>query len=199
MSHSAKGPAAASPGEQVRRAVEEAAPDLGFHLEGASSSAEETRMVGALVPAAHSTTDVDTTEVPETLDDGDESAIQDVITQWENVEHHQVLEVARDVTLDPYVAVTPDHIEMIDSDKLGEWVGSERFAELKAKFPAAEEREVEISNLQIFFMGGRMATATYQTREEGPKGVYVTNTTAILIKKTEGWRIGVVTKFAEVQ
>lgn len=182
--------------EEVRQAVAEAASELGLPLEP-----EETgppRMVGALVPAAHSTTDVDKTSMPAPAED-DEAAIREAVEKWENVEHHQVLQVAADVTTDPYVAVTPDGLQSIDSAALAKWVGSEKFARLKAKFAPAEERQIEITSFEVFYMGSRLATATYQTREVGANGTYLTSSTAIVTKGDEGWRITVISKYAEVE
>lgn len=196
MDHDSRFRGTAPRADDVRRAVAEAAPELGLTLE--SEDGTGPRMVGALVPAAHSTTDVDETSMPAAEGD-DDAAIREVVERWENVEHHQVLTVAADVTTDPYVAVTPDAIQTVDSAHLSRWVTSDEFAALKAKFAPAERRQVEITSFEIFYMGTRLATATYQTREQGAQGVYLTSSTAIVAKGDDGWRITVVGKHAEVE
>lgn len=181
---------------RIRRAVEDAAPELGLGLE---EKAQGRKMVGALVPAAHSTQDVDSSEQPEPAGEDDDRAIADLIERWEQIQHHEVLEVAKDVTTDPYAAIAPTWTQLMDSESLKQWVQSDEFQQMKDKFkPAAGGARREVSDLDVTYIGPSMACATFRSEEQGANGSYLSQNATILRKGDDGWRIAAITKHAHV-
>lgn len=180
---------------RIRRAVEDAAPELGLGLE---EKAQGRKMVGLLVPAAHSTQDVDETEPPEAAGEDDDQAIADVVDRWEQIQHHEVTEVAADVTADPYAAIAPTWTRLIDSKTLRDWVRSDEFKKQKDTFTPAAGAHRDVSDLEVTYIGPSMACATYRSEEKGENGVYLSQAAAILRREDGGWRIAAITKHAEV-
>lgn len=182
---------------RLRRSLEEIAGELGLGLE---EEPAPRRMVGVLVPAAHSTSDVDQTEPPDAAGEDDDAAIEQLITRWEQLEHHEVMEVAGDVTSDPYVAITPSGTQLVDRQALEEWVKSDHFRHHREKFAGARPSERQVSGFQVVYLGPAMASVTYRTEEEGTDGrVYVSSSAAIVRREQGGWRVAAFTKFAQVR
>lgn len=182
---------------RLRCSLEDLAGGLGLGLE---EEPEPRRMVGVLVPAAHSTSDVDQTEPPDAAGENDDAAIEQLITRWEQLEHDEVMEVAGEVTSDPYVAITPGGTQLVDRAALEEWVESDHFEEHREKFAGANPSERQVSGFQIVYLGPAMASVTYRTEETGTDGrVYVSNSAAIVRREQGGWRVAAFTKFAEVR
>ena len=179
---------------QVRRAVEDAAPELGLDLE---EKPQGRRMVGALIPAAHSTQDVDHSVQPAAAGEDDDRLIARVIDRWEQIRYDQVTEVAQEIVSDPYVAIAPTWTRTIDTAALKEWAESAELQAASESFASSSSRR-EVSNLELTYLGPYLACATYRSEEEGEEGVYLAQTAAILRKETDGWRIAAITKHAEV-
>lgn len=180
---------------RVRRIVENAAPELGLELE---DEPRGRKMVGALIPAAHSTQDVNDAKQPASAGEDDDKAIADVIHRWEQIQHHEALESVREVTSDPYAAIAPTWTKLMDQKSLEEWVESDEFQEQKDKFAPSTGGEREVSNLEITYVGPSMASATYRSEEQGANGVYLSQNAVILRKEDGGWRIAAITKHAQV-
>lgn len=180
---------------RIRRAVEDAAPELGLTLE---EEPEGRKMVGALFPAAHSTQDADDADQPEPAGEDDDRAIADLIDRWEQIQHHEVLEVAKDVTTDPYAAIAPTWTKLMDSESLKEWVQSDEFQEQKHKFEPSNGAHREVSDLEVTYIGPSMACATFRSEEQGANGTYLSQNATILRKGDDGWRIAAITKHAQV-
>ena len=189
----------------LQQAFEAAAEKFELKLEKGPSGAEEPRMVGALAPAAHVTTDVDDSEMPIAAEN-DDKAIAEVIEKWETADVDRLLEVAKEVTHEPYVIIKPDHTVdgashtagVVDHKFFEEWVRSETFQELTSQFEPKNPREVEISGLDINYIGPRMASVVYKTRENGAKGTYIANVAAFMVKENGGWLYIVMTRSAQV-
>lgn len=180
---------------QVRRAVEDAAPELGLDLE---EEPKGRKMVGALVPAAHSTQDVDDSEQPDSAGEDDDQAIAHLIETWEQIQHHEALDAVPEVTSDPYAAIAPTWTQLMDSESLKEWIESDEFQERKDEFTPADGATREVSDLEITYVGPSMANATYRSEEQGVHGVYLSQNAVILRKEEDGWRIAAITKHAQV-
>jgi hypothetical protein len=189
----------------LQRAFDAAAEDLDLQLEKGPSGAEEPRMVGALAPAAHVTTDVDDSQMPVGIED-DDTAIANVVEKWETADKDKLLEVAKEVTHEPYVIIKPVHeegdythtAEIVDHEYFGEWVQSETFQELAAQFESKDPREVEISGLSITYLGSLTASVVYKTRENGTQGNYVSNVAAFMVKEDGNWLYIAMTRSAQV-
>lgn len=184
-----------TPDARLRQALEDAAPDLGLELE---EEQPKKLSVGALVPAAYATADTDQTSQPADAGADDDTAIGDLIRKWENTGHDEALQVTQEVTTDPYVAVTAQETQLIDSDGLQQWVDSDAFQDQAGSFERHESAERKVSDVSIEYVGPYLASCTYRVEEEGKSGVYTANSAVIARKCESGWRIAVVTKHATI-
>ena len=200
----------------LRQAFAEAAKDLDLEFDRPASAAEEPRMVGALAPAAHVTTDVDDAAMPKGDDHEDSLAIQEVIEKWETADVDKLVDVASQVANDPYVIIKPvqggsaaadgnahDCTEysasVVDHVYFRGWVQSETFLALTSKFEPKDPRDVQISGINISFVGPTIASVVYQTKETGTQGVYNANVGAFMVKHSDGgWKYIAMTRTANV-
>jgi hypothetical protein len=190
----------------LQNAFDDAAEELDLQLVKGPTGAEEPRMVGALAPAAHVTTDVDDSDMPISIED-DDAAIAAVIEKWETADKDQLLEAAKEVAHDPYVIIKPvpetdgsvSHTaQIVDHDYFGQWVKSDTFQELANQFEPKDPREVEISGLSINYLGSLTASVVYKSRENGAKGTYVSNVAAFMVKEDGSWLYIAMTRSAQV-
>jgi hypothetical protein len=187
---------------KVQQAFAEAASTLDLELETPPSPAKEPRMVGAFAPAAHVTTDTDTSAMPDTASTA-ESEIQALIETWENTSREDLVATAKEVTTDPYCIIKPksrggETVETISHEAFEEHVGTDDFQVLYSRFTPKEPRRVTIGELNIQISGPYIASVTYNTTEEGENGTYKSDVVAVTVNEPgSGWKYAVYTKHAE--
>ena len=189
----------------LQRAFDAAAEDLDLQMVKGPSGAEEPRMVGALAPAAHTTSDVDDANMPISAEN-DDDAIAAVVEKWETTDIDKLVETAKEVLHEPYAIIKPvvedgnvaHNVQVVDQKFFEQWVNSDTFKELATKFEVKDPREVEISGLSITYLGPVNASVTYKTRESGAKGTYISNAGAFMVKENGTWYYIAMTRSVEV-
>ncbi|MEM8993686.1 MAG: hypothetical protein AAGF23_02715 [Acidobacteriota bacterium] len=214
MSHGRKNqPVPAADGPHLNDAAEDAAvfdavaaaaPEMDLELE--STSRLDQRMVGVFAaPSAHSSS-------PQSDDDGsslsadatDDDDIKEALTGWAETHPADVVERHGDFTADPYAAVMPGGVQLVDTEFLENWVGSDEYNEILGRWSPKKEREANLHNIQVIHLSDSVASATFQGRELGEGDVpVVCNVAAILIKAPNGrgttWKIASVSKFGDFE
>lgn len=187
----------------VFEAVAAAADAMSLELEPTNRMDE--RMVGVFAaPSAHSSAprskkDQLTADGPSENDD-----IQDALYGWAQTHPQDVVKHHGDFTTDPYAAVMPGGVQLVDRAFLEAWVGSPEYKELLGRWSPKRERVADLHNIQIVHLSDCVASATFQGREIGDNEVPVLcNAAAILVKKPNGcgtaWKIASVSKFGDFE
>jgi ketosteroid isomerase-like protein len=160
-------------------------------------------MVGAFAPAAHVTTDTDTSAEPESASN-ESDGIHALIEKWETASRDSLAETAKEVTTDPYAIVKPvedgaDTVRTVSHAQFTAHTQSQAFQALYEQFTPRDPREVEINDVTIEYVGDCLAAAQYTTSEEGENGIHNTKVAAIVVKKDGEWKYAVYTKHATTQ
>lgn len=180
-----------------QRIFEELAPDLQLNVD---EEVGENRMVGvALVPAAHSTKEATSAEIPATASGSDQAAIEDVLTQWETLHPEDLMKRWREVATDPFIAIGPGWIKEVDAKFIKDWFTSKAFAKLLENYQPFNPRRTAISNVTIVHIGASLASVTYQAEEETRAKNTVGNGGALVMKTKAGWRIAAVARYDQLK
>ncbi|HYO16925.1 MAG TPA: hypothetical protein VE685_27315 [Thermoanaerobaculia bacterium] len=178
--------------KSLQRAFDEAAGELGLHLEPAGGLTRTVGVAAVCIPIAEH----------DLVNDGlpthpqDDQEIETLILGLESLPWDQMQQRWREFAADPHLSVTSEGLVMIDQAIVDKWMSSPQFQEILREFPPFSPRQVEVSQLQIVHVGGSRAGATYRVVEHFTNGkVLAGNMTVILGKlKQIGWRILVMTK-----
>ncbi|MEM1179155.1 MAG: hypothetical protein AAGM22_12475 [Acidobacteriota bacterium] len=207
MSHGRKNPVDgphlndAADDASVFDAVAEAADAMDLELE--STSRLDQRMVGVFAaPSAHSSSPP--SDDGQTSADGpsDNDDIEKAIYGWAQTHPEDVVKMHGEYTTDPYCAVFPGGVQLIDATYLENWVGSDEYHAILGEWTPKRERVADLHTIQIVHLSDSVASVTFQGRETGEKDVpVICNAAAILIKQPNGrgttWKIASVSKFGD--
>ncbi|MEO1086557.1 MAG: hypothetical protein AAFY88_20175 [Acidobacteriota bacterium] len=212
MSHGRKNQPVPADGPQLNDAAEDAAvfdavaaaaPEMDLELE--STSRLDQRMVGVFAaPTAHSSSPPSSDGSSLTADATDNDDIKDALYGWAQTHPADVVERHGDFTADPYAAVMPGGVQLIDEEFLENWVGSDEYNEILGRWSPKQERVANLHSIQVVHLSDSVASATFQGRELGEGDVpVVCNAAAILIKAPNGrgttWKIASVSKFGDFE
>lgn len=102
----------------------------------------------------------------------------------------------RDHLHEPHITAAREGLIKVDQGVIDEWLASPRFTDFQAKYPWKEERDVELHNVVITYLGPHMASASYRVVERLANGAMIGgNATTILSRLAGcGWRGVVITK-----
>ena len=184
---------------RLRQAVAEA--QEGLELE--FPAAHENRMIGiAFLPAAHSSVDIDETGEPAPFTDDDRESISNLITAWHTVSPEDVEATWQQYATSPYYVVDGTGLRQVTAASIERWQEAQGTADTQGFVPQ-KPRQVTISTLQVVHIASRIASATFQAREEGENGyVWMGNGAAHFVKGGSegygGWRLLVVAKGGDV-
>lgn len=180
-----------------QRIFEELAADMPLNVDG---EVEENRMVGvALVPAAHSSKDTTSAQIPAKASDSDQAAIEEILTLWETLHPEDLLERWREVATEPFIAIGPGWIKEVDDRFIKDWFTSPAFRKLIENYQPFNPRRTAISNVNIVHIGHSLASVTYQAEEETKAKNTVGNGGALVMKTKAGWRIAAVARYDQLQ
>jgi hypothetical protein len=186
---------------EVQKAVDELVDQEVIQL--VDEEAEPFRMIGVVfAPAAYSTGDTDQAEPPEPTD-SDTEAIRSLLDGFSRVKPEDAPDCFEDYCTNPYAVVDRSAgTVLMDENQLRQWkrhIGSPDFEAATDGFEPLEPRQVEMSKLQVNYVGDGIAVATFHEVETGQQGwQWVGNGGAVAVKRQSGgewvWRLAVITK-----
>lgn len=124
----------------------------------------------------------------------DDAAITAVIHGYESLAPAELVENWEQYATHPFMVVTDGWVATIDQKVLRHWLRSDELQRILAEYPPFSPRHVQISDLQIVYLGKVRAVVTYRLQEEFTNGkVAAANGSASLFKLEGGlWRIVIV-------
>lgn len=181
--------------ENLRRAFEEAAPDLGLRLERPGCG-EDTRVVGVAFAIFQSLLEVDLDKSSRSVAGDDDAAITAALTGYEQADPPTFAATWRQYAADPHIGMGAHWVGLVDAAAVEHWLGSDQLATALRDFPSCSPRRLVISDLRIVYIGGTRASATYHVEEEFENGRRSAgNVSALLFNiQGDGWRIAVITR-----
>lgn len=181
---------------EVQQAFDRQAGSLGLRPEPAPGAGEVRTVGEAFFLAFKKIVDMDTDPAAPPVGAADDTAIQSILngayaltpaalkTQWKNFYH------------DPFEAVGRDFIVRMNTHTIRKWAKSDGLAERLQQYPPFDPRQVQITNVNIVYIGNVRAAVTFHLQETFQNGtVAAGNSLALLVKlRTLGWRILIITK-----
>ena len=180
-----------------QRIFEELAPGIPLNVE---EEVGENRMVGvALTPAAHSSKDPTSEEVPSAASTSDQDGIEEALTKWETLHPDDLIDRWREVATEPFIAIGPGWVKEVDHQFIHDWFTSDSFKKLLENYQPFNPRRTSISNLNIVHIGNSLASVTYQAEEETQGRNTIGNGGALMMKTKAGWRIAAVARYDQLK
>jgi hypothetical protein len=181
--------------ENLRKAFEEAAPDLGLRLERPGCG-DDTRVVGVAFAIFQSLLEVDLDKAPRAMAGEDDEAIAAALSGYEQADPPTFAKTWRQYAADPHIGMGAHWVGLVDEAAVDHWLGSDELARASRSYPSCTPRRIKISDLRIVYIGGTRASATYHVEEEFENGRRSAgNVSALLFNvKGDGWRIAVITR-----
>jgi hypothetical protein len=178
---------------EIQQAFDRQADSLGLRLEPVPGSGE-VRSIGEAFFFG-TTEDYDIPQDPPPVGAADDAAIQSLLNAAFALTPEQLAEDWQDYYADPFQAVGESWTTRMDNKKIKKWLRSDELEQWQEDFPIFTPRQVQLTNVNIVYLGDVRAVVTYNVSED-----YQNNTTAsgngaaIVIKLDLGWRILVITK-----
>lgn len=180
----------------VQQAFDRVAGELGLRPEPAPGPGE-VRTVGELFFIAfHKIVDVETDPAAPPVGAADDAAIQAVLNgsyshipadlknNWQSFFH------------DPFEAIGRTFIVRMDGKAIRKWVKSPELAQRLQEYPPFNPRHVQITNVNIVYIGNVRAAVTYHVQEDFQNSTVAAGNSLVLMVKLQnlGWRILIITK-----
>ncbi len=171
----------------------------GIHL-NVEEQVGENRMVGvALVPAAHSSKETTSAEIPSVASTSDRDGIEQALTLWETLHPDDLINRWREVATEPFIAIGPGWVKEVDEQFIHDWFTSESFRKLLENYQPFNPRRTALSNINIVHIGECLASVTYQAEEETQGRNTVGNGGALMMKTKVGWRIAAISRYDQLK
>lgn len=182
--------------DRVQQAFDRAAEGLDLKLErsspGDQTSGDDVRIVGtAFIAAMAKATQFDLMDSPPPVGASDDAAIGAVITTYESLSHEDLAEQWKQLALDPHVAIADTWFKALDKKDFRHWLRSDELEQAHQAYPPFSPRHVQVTNLNVVYIGDARAVATYHLQEEFTNGKVAAGNSAASLAKLEGgqWRI----------
>jgi hypothetical protein len=132
----------------------------------------------------------------EAVDQGDDEAIEDLITRFESMDPETFIREWKHYAAEPYVGVGNHWVGVIDEANVKHWFESENLARARESFPPFSPRRISVSNVRVVYLEPTRAVVTYHVEEEYRNGRVTAGNTCSIVMKTAhaGWKIVVNTK-----
>jgi hypothetical protein len=179
----------------MQQDFEAQAEDLGLVSGGdASRPRRMSQMVGIALAGTHSLVEMDRKTKAAAVGQSDREVIAETIKKFEGLHPDELMVEWKRYATNPYVAVGESMMGTVHEDGVEEFMNRKAFQDTLKAFPPFKPRKLEVSNIEIMFIGDLRAAATYRVSEEFQNGERkVDNCAAILMRLETGWRIAAVT------
>ena len=182
--------------DRVQQAFDQAAGGLDLRLERSSredaKEQGEIRIVGTAVSVSFAkATRFDLMDSPPPVGAADDATINAVITSYETLDPQDLAEQWRDFAIDPHVVIADGWFKVFDQKDFRHWLRSDEWEEAQQEYPMFSPRHVQVTNLNIVYIGDARAVATYHLQEEFTNSTVAAGNSAASMAKLEGghWRI----------
>lgn len=182
--------------DRAQQAFDRAAEGLDLKLERSSSpgktEGDDVRIVGTAYAAVMAkATQFDLMDSPPPVGAADDAAITAVITTYESLSPEDLVQQWTQLALDPHVAIADTWYKALDKKDFRHWLRSDELAQMQQDYPPFTPRHVQITNLNIVYIGDARAVATYHLHEEFTNNKVAAGNSAASLAKLEGgqWRI----------
>jgi hypothetical protein len=182
--------------DRAQQAFDRVAEGLDLRLERSSSNGntagEDVRIVGTAYAAVMAkATQFDLMDSPPPVGASDDAAITAVITAYESLSPEDLTQQWQQFALDPHLAIADTWFKALDKKDFRHWMRSEELAQAQQDYPPFTPRHVQITNVNIVYIGDARAVATYHLQEDFTNGKVAAGNSAASLAKLEGsqWRI----------
>lgn len=130
-------------------------------------------------------------------DFGTDAQITRILNAWESFDFTNILKIWDKYAAHPFTMVlTKEWIGAVDRKMIEDGIKTNAFKGRRAEYPSYKKRKVKLNNVQIAYIGGTQAVATYSFEEQFKNDkVIVTNALTVLMMNEKGeWRIGLYSK-----
>jgi hypothetical protein len=181
---------------QVQQAFDRVAGDLELRPEPPPAHGEVRTIGAAFFIVLGNTVEVNTLDVAPPVGASDDAEIQAVLTAAYSVTPEQMEDNWRDFYHEPFEAVGRDFIARMDQPAIRKWARSPELAQHLQNFPPFNPRQVQITNVNITYIGTVRAAVTYHVQETFQNSQVAAGNALALMVKVEGlgWRILITTK-----
>jgi hypothetical protein len=178
----------------LQQAFDGMAGDLGLHLEPADSGERTVGAAFVCIPLV----EYDLVKVSKPTDSDDDTEIQSLIQGAESLPWSQFAQQWANFYANPHMALTNEGLVRTDQPVIDHWMAHEKFADYIQKYPPFSPRQVQVTQIQIVYVGGDRANATYRVTEQFTNGKQLAGNGAVMVVKIKkvGWRIAVTAKAA---
>lgn len=182
----------------LQQAFDRVAGDLGLRPEPAPGQGE-IRTVGEAFFAAlafRKVVDVDTDPTTPPVGAGDDEAIQAILNGAYSQAPADLKKSWQSFYHDPFEAVGRSFIVRMNGTAIRKWLRSPELAQRLKEYPPFHPRQVQITNVNIVYIGNVRAAVTYHVQETFRNGVVAAGNSMALVVKLQdrGWRILIITK-----
>lgn len=178
----------------LQQAFDGMAGDLGLRLTPASCGERTVGAAFVCIPLIG----YDLVNVNQGTGQQDDQAIQSLIQDAESIPWNQFAQQWTNFYTNPHMALTTEGLVRVDQPVIHHWMASPEFADYLQKYPPASPRQVQVTQVQIVYVGGDRANATYRVTEQFTNGKQLAGNGAMMLAKVKnvGWRIVVTAKAA---
>jgi len=199
MSDHQEAPAKPRREDRVQQAFDRAAEGangaagLGLKLEPAQAGegGDDVRIVGTAFVAFSKAIDYDLMDSPPPVAAADDAAITSIVTAYESILPVDLAANWRQYATDPHIAIADGWVAQVTDKTFRKWLRSDEYEEWTEEYPMFSPRHVQITNLNIIYIGRVRATVTYVLQEEFTNGKVAAGNGSASLFKLEGgqWRI----------
>lgn len=178
----------------LQQAFDGMAGDLGLHLTPAGCGERTVGAAFVCIPLIG----YDLVNVNQGTGQRDDQEIQDLIQGAESIPWDQFAQQWTNFYANPHMALTTEGLVRVDQPVIQHWMSSPEFADYLQKYPPASPRQVQVTQVQVVYVGGDRANATYRVTEQFTNGKQLAGNGAMMLAKVkhDGWRIVVAAKAA---
>jgi hypothetical protein len=179
--------------DRVQQAFDRAADGLGLRLEPVSAreGGDDVRIVGTAFVAFNKSIDYELMESPPPVGAADDTAITSILMAYETVSPADLAQNWRQYATDPHIAVADGWVAQVTDKTFRKWLRSDEYEEWTEEYPMFSPRHVQVTNLNIVYIGRVRAVVTYHLQEEFTNGTVAAGNGSASLFKLEGgqWRI----------
>ena len=178
----------------LQQAFDGMAGDLGLRLEPASCGERTVGAAFVCIPLIG----YDLVNVNQGTGQQDDQEIQNLIQGAESIPWDQFAQQWTNFYANPHMALTNEGLVRVDQPVITHWMSSPEFADYLQKYPPFSPRQVQVTQVQVVYVGGDRASATYRVTEQFTNGKQLAGNGAMHLAKikNDGWRIVVTAKAA---
>lgn len=178
----------------LQQAFDGMAGDLGLRLEPPGCGERTVGAAFVCIPLLG----YDLVNVNQGTGQQDDQQIQSLIQGAESIPWNQFAQQWTNIYANPHMALTNEGLVRVDQPVIHHWMGSPEFADYLQKYPPFSPRQVQVTQLQVVYVGGDRASATYRVTEQFTNNKQLAGNGAMHLAKIQsvGWRIVVTAKAA---